>query len=84
MLILIYVKISAPHQSEDSELWALTAILATKQTAIKRHSSESALEKFAAAWKVQLSSNTEELYAKEQRGLRQCTAWKAQTPVAHL
>ena len=49
MLILIYVKISAPHQSEDSELWALTAILATKQTAMKRHPAESALETFAVS-----------------------------------
>ena len=47
-LILIYVKIYASHQSEDSELWALTAILATKQMAMKRHSPESVLEKFAA------------------------------------
>ena len=44
-LILVYVEIPASHQSEDSELWALTAILATKWTAMKRHSAESALEK---------------------------------------
>ena len=65
-LILIYVEIPASHQSEDSKIWALTAILATKQTAMKRHSAESALKKFAAAWKVWLSHNNEELYADDQ------------------
>ena len=33
---------------------------------MKRHSAESALEKFAAAWKVWLSHNTVELYANDQ------------------
>ena len=65
---LFYVKIPASHQSEDSELWALTAILVTKQTAMKRHSAELALEKFAVAWKVRLSHNTEELHGRRPRG----------------
>ena len=32
---------------------------------MKRHSAESALEKFAAAWKVWLSHNTVEVYADD-------------------
>ena len=46
---------------------------------------ESALEKYAAAWKVRLSHKTEELYADDQEELlvRPCTAWEAQIPLTH-